>query len=356
MSLPDPAPLILLFLAVVAIARRNELVDLLGIAFHLCASPFVFGWHALTRLRAGLQLLAAATLAGLRYETAHLRTRAVPLNVWVGWDCVGPVVYLAGLLLIALPHLYITALRLEAMIGAETGTPVELPFSLGLLIGSVFIGLALIFGSALWDLYHPTPIIRPWANLDPVAQDRLRLLCWAGIGLVILAAVLFEAWGQIILSYPLTDHPVVIALPVIVMVLLGITMTVAVAIAGWSLFIAPGVIWAVTLLGVAASLRLLADLCAGVVLVLDHVGRFCYRAVDLLAALPRMLWNWICSFGFAQQLHLAPIVWRADPRITLDVEPAFGWAGSPSCSAEHDAEAQPRANGRLPVSAKPAAR
>ena len=323
-------PLLLLTLA----ERRNDLVKLINAVCDLVAVPFVIPCRALNQAIDTLLTQIREGLEGLGYTSSYNNYQ---LSHWVGWNLIGPLVYLLWFILIGIPDWYIATLRFAAMMGIAVGLP-NLPVKVDSLLGLVYFLVGSLWGIVILDLCGATPIDKPWHNLAEGQRNRLKLLCWIGLGLTILTAVLFYGWGQLQLVWlqmkVTPPEPLSSGLTVAVMGLLAILLTAACALAGWAVFTGLASLQVIGQMLFRLILLALRLPPRTVVAALDGGAAVVTAGIDVPAGAGKCLWNWWCQFDIAKKLKFQPVVFVERPKVGADVDT---WLNPPS-----EATSQPR--------------
>lgn len=293
---------------------RNPVVNLLAELFNVAGLLLRL---IAQRLQIGANWCRArveATLLGLQYGPEPAATD--PSALWNGWDVLVPLVWLTALVMATLGDGAVMYLRLAAMFGFSSNA--ALP-NVPLLLSVVWVSGIVVYGLMLFELIGASPLRQPFGKLDGRRQTAMLVLAITGVSFATAGAAISLVWGQLRLMGH--DEP---ALALAFLIILGVLVTVGLAIAGWSAPVATAVVWLVSIT-LAWACTVIARIAVETLFrLLDSLVTLLVAAYELAAWIGRRVWDWATSFAPAESLHLEPLEWEERPPIGVafsSVEP-----------------------------------
>lgn len=277
---------------------RNPIVSGIGYVARLVIVALSSLAGTLAEARGTLRQVAERTLAGLDYRSRYADSDHEPSG-YRGWDVIGPLVYLAAVVVIALGDFDLMSLRLEALFNLNSVSPLPLSM-LGLFLGLLWLATVAVYASIVFDLHGLSPITRPFHNASPRFSRVLPVLVWGGIVLSLISGGVLWYVG----SQDATGQATPLA--VVFLVLFAILMNGALVLASWAIH--PALLALFYL--VVSVLRIVAWLAEHVLVLavrlLDALARVLVALIDIPAQLGRKLHNYLCNFGWFQRVYWHP--------------------------------------------------
>ncbi len=316
-------------------ALRNSLVRLIHAGFELIAQPFIIPARAVSQLIPLVGRGIGSVMHGLAYSNRAAPANDKPDDAWVGWDIIGPLVYLAFFGLLLAGDLWFSVLGFAALLNQPVGLP-DFGIDLDVLAGLLFVAVFAFFGFLLFDLGGATPIRRPWEDFSEGSRQFLKRLVVVAFIAVTAAGVAFWVWRALQQTSSPPPEAVDTFLRLFLWAILAIGIALACALAGWACFVCWGSFVAIVLMGSQAFLHLVFGFCRAAIALLDMAAALLTALQDIPARLGIGLWNWACNFRLAQTLHFKPIVLIERPPVGSNIaEPLF-----PSAEALNGAKAR----------------
>jgi hypothetical protein len=287
-------------------ALRNSFVRLIHAAFEFMAQPFVIPARAVNQLIPLVGRGIRAVIRGLAYSNHATFANDKSNDEWVGWNVIGPLVYLGFFVVLAVGDFWFSVLGFASLLHQPVGLP-DLPIDLDVLAGFLFVAVAAFYGFMIFDLEGVTPIHRPWENFAETQRRFLKRLGLVALGAVALAGVAFWVWRALQLGDSPPPQAVDALLRLFLWSVLAIAIALAAALAGWACFVSWGSLAAIGLMSLQALLHLVFGFCRSVVAVLDKAAALFTAVQDIPARIGIGLWNWLCNFQLAEALHFKPI-------------------------------------------------
>jgi hypothetical protein len=304
-------------------ALRNSFVRLIHAGFEFIAVLFTIPARAVGQLIPLVGRSIGSVMHGLAYSSRAAPASDHPDDAWVGWDVIGPLVYLGFFTLLLAGDLWFSVLGFAALLNQPVGLP-DLGVDLDGLAGLLFVAVFAFFGFLLFDLGGATPIRRPWENFSEGSRQFLKRLVVVAFVAVTLAGVAFWVWRALQQSSSPPPDAIDTFLRLFLWAILAIGIALACALAGWACFVCWGSFVAISLMGSQALLHLVFGFCRAVVAVLDMAAALVTAIQDIPARLGIGLWNWACHFHLAKVAHFEPIVPIERPPVGQNLaEPLF---------------------------------
>nr|MBF6592234.1 hypothetical protein [Ktedonobacterales bacterium] len=173
---------------------RTPLVGFLGYVARFVATALTAGGRIARALQQHLGLAAESALAGLAYRGRHADEAEEP-SVYRGWDVIGPLVYTAAVVLMALGDFYMMILRFRTLLNLPGSSP-SFGLPLDQLMGILWLVTVAVYGSILFDLHGISPIARPFHGASRRFRAWLRVIAWVGVTASLVAGGLLWFWGD----------------------------------------------------------------------------------------------------------------------------------------------------------------
>lgn len=321
---------------------RNRLMLAINALFAVLAWPFVVVARACQPAVAALSAATDQAALALRTYGGRL-TEPAPLL----FELIAPLVYLALFIIIAFADFTVARLRFGALFGEAVseadGLGLNLADATGLLLVAVFV----VLGYILFDALGIAPNRLPWGLLDATWRARLVRGAWAGLILTAIATVAFFCWGQLQLLDD-AERPLLLAtvLEYLFIVILAVLLVATTLLSGWAVIVSAGALWTLLLFAVRLVVWVVRVAAVLVARGLDLAAALAVFVLDVIAAGPIWLKNWLAGYEVLRRwLHLTPYEREARPPIDAEIDqPLF----EPAMPASPPSERALAGQGRQP--------
>ncbi|GIW08070.1 MAG: hypothetical protein KatS3mg060_2875 [Dehalococcoidia bacterium] len=348
-----PAIETLLILVFVVGLLRNRLMHAINSLFAVLAWPFVVLARACTPAIDALSGTISGAATALQTYGGRL-SQPAPLI----FELIAPLVYLVLFVIIAFADFAVARLRFGALFGEPTGEGDWISVTLADATGILLVAVFVVIGYVLFDALGLAPNKLPWGLLDDKWRARLVRAAWIGLLLTAIATVAFFCWGQLQLL-DASDQPVLLSLVLqyVFIALLALLLVAATLLSGWAVIVSVGALWLLFLLGVRFVLWIARALGVLFAYGLDLVAALAVFLLDVVAAGPIWLKNWLAGYEpLKRWLHLTPYVREPHQSIVGEMEqPLFGSSSVTTVGENRggllEKGRQPEPKGRLPADA-----
>ena len=277
--------------------------------------------RALYPVPAKMSSMIDSATAGLAYGGGPQRAANAG---WIGWDLLGPLLYLLAFVLLGSGDLNFLILGFGALLGRPVSA---LPFPIGLEVaaGLVFFVLGVVYGMVLFDLFGG-PMQRPWSTFGNVVQRALKFVCAGALVATCVAAVAFAVWRQLQLppiwadpSTYLPPEPWNTDLPILIWGLLSSLLVIASAMTGWATIASFAGLFVLAMF----TLRIFVEIALKfIVLPLElivHLDLLVIAVIDMPCGWGLAMWNWIRVHPKMKSFDLPVLVHVPVSRLTYDI-------------------------------------